>query len=309
MMNGIASEFLRGEVMEESNVTNDVLNDVAEKTNLFTQFWNSIDWNKVLSGVISTAIQIAFFLLLFYIVKKIGNFLIKKAFTNYRKKDSISVNRLNTLSRLSQNLFHSVLGFLVVYSILTVLGVPVGSLLAGAGVIGLALSLGAQGFVSDIVTGFFILLEKQMDVGDTINVESVSGTVVDVNLKTTVVKSFDGTLNYIPNRYITIVSNKSREDMQVLIDIRLLPDTDVEKVAAVVNEVNARLVPQYPEITEEPSYSGLIDIGEGQPGIRIIMYTLNGEQFTIKNIFYQEYMTKLTEAGIEIPVNRFGQIA
>lgn len=294
--------------MSESTVTTDVMNDVVEKTNLFTRFWNSIDWNSVLSSIISTTIQILFFLLLFFIVKKIGNFLIKKAFANYRKKDSISVNRLQTLSRLSQNLFHSLLGFLVVYSILTVLGVPVGSLLAGAGVIGLALSLGAQGFVSDIVNGFFILLEKQMDVGDTIDVDAVSGTVVDVNLKTTVVKSFDGTLNYIPNRYITIVSNKSREDMRVLIDIRLLPDTDIEKVAAIVNEVNDRLIPQYPEITEEPSYSGLIELGNGQPGIKIIMYTLNGEQFNIRNIFYQEYVTKLTEAGIEIPVNRFGNI-
>lgn len=297
------------ESMDESNVTNDVVNDVVEKTNLFTQFWNSIDWNSVISGIISAAIQIVFFLILFFIVKKIGNFLITKAFANYRKKESISVNRLNTLNRLSQNLFHAILGFLVVYSVLSILGIPVGSLLAGAGVIGLALSLGAQGFVSDIVTGFFILLEKQMDVGDTVNLDAVSGTVTDVNLKTTVVKSFDGTLNYIPNRYISIVSNQSREDMRVLIDIRLMPDVDIDKVTTIINGVNERLVPQYPEITEEPSYSGLIDVSEGQPGIRITMYTLNGEQFDIKYKFYQEYITELIDAGIKIPVNRFDTIA
>ncbi|MFL2104446.1 mechanosensitive ion channel family protein [Desemzia sp. FAM 23991] len=295
--------------MDESNVTDNVVNEVVEKTSLFNQYWNSIDWNEVISNVLTTAIQIIFFLILFYIVKRIGDFLISQAFTRYRKKESITINRLNTLNSLSKNLFHALLGFLVAYSVLTVLGVPVGSLLAGAGVIGLALSLGAQGFVSDIVNGFFLLLEKQLDVGDVVELDTVSGTVVDVNLKTTQVKSFDGTLNYVPNRYITIVSNKSREDMQVMINIRLYPVADVQRVSSVIQEVNERLVPQYPEITEEPSYTGLIDIGDGQTGIRITMYTLNGQQYSVQHSFFQEYVTSLSEAGIEIPITTFNMKA
>lgn len=291
--------------LDNSNVTDSVVDDVVEKTSLFNEYWNSIDWNKVISSVLSTSIQIIFFLILFYAVKRVGDFLISQAFTRYRKRESISVNRLNTLNSLSKNLFHALLGFLVVYSVLTVLGVPVGSLLAGAGVIGLALSLGAQGFVSDIVTGFFLLLEKQLDVGDVVELDAVSGTVVDVNLKTTIVKSFDGTLNYVPNRYITIVSNKSRENMQVLINIRLYPDADIQKVSAIIQEVNDRMIPQYPEITEEPSYTGLIDIGDGQTGIRVTMYTLNGQQYNVQHSFFQEYVTSLTEAGIKIPLTTY----
>lgn len=291
--------------MDENNVTDSVVNDVVEKTSLFSRYWNSIDWNNVISNVLTTSIQIVFFLILFYIVKRIGDFFITQTFTRYRKKESISVNRLNTLNSLSKNLFHALLGFLATYSVLTVLGVPVGSLLAGAGVIGLALSLGAQGFVSDIVNGFFLLLEKQLDVGDVVELDTVSGTVVDVNLKTTQVKSFDGTLNYVPNRYITIVSNKSREDMRVLINIRLFPDTDIQKVSSVIQEVNERLISQYPEITEEPSYTGLIDIGDGQTGIRVTMYTLNGQQYDVQHSFFQEYVTSLTEAGIKIPLSPF----
>ncbi|MBM6613333.1 mechanosensitive ion channel family protein [Desemzia sp. RIT804] len=289
----------------DNNVTDSVVNDVVEKTSLFSQYWYSIDWNTVISNVLTTSIQIIFFLILFYVVKRIGDFLISQAFTRYRKKESISVNRLNTLNSLSKNLFHALLGFLVAYSVLTVLGVPVGSLLAGAGVIGLALSLGAQGFVSDIVNGFFLLLEKQLDVGDVVDLDTVSGTVVDVNLKTTQVKSFDGTLNYVPNRYITIVSNKSREDMQALINIRLFPDADIQKVSDIIQEVNERMVPQYPEITEKPSYTGLIDIGDGQTGIRVTMYTLNGQQYSVQHSFFQEYVTRLTEAGIKIPLTTY----
>lgn len=291
--------------MNESNVTESVVNDVVEKTNLFSQYWNSINWNEIISSVLTTSLQILFFLLLFYILKKIGDVLITKAFSSYRRKENISVNRLNTLNSLSQNLFHAVIGFLLAYSILNVIGVPVGSLLAGAGVIGLALSLGAQGFVSDIVNGFFLLLEKQLDVGDVVELDTVSGTVVDVNLKTTQVKSFDGTLNFVPNRYITIVSNKSREDMQVMIKIRLYPDADIQKVSKIISDVNERLVPQFPQITEEPSYTGMIDIGEGQTGIRITMYTLNGEQFDIQHRFFQEYVSSLTDAGIKIPLTKY----
>jgi len=291
--------------MNESNVTESVVNDVVEKTNLFSQYWNSINWNEIISTILTTSLQILFFLILFYILKKIGNVLITKAFSSYRRKENISINRLNTLNSLSQNLFHAVIGFLLAYSILNVIGVPVASLLTGAGVIGLALSLGAQGFVSDIVNGFFLLLEKQMDVGDVVELDTVSGTVVDVNLKTTLVKSFDGTLNFVPNRYITIVSNKSREDMQVMIKIRLYPDADIQKVSKVISEVNERLVPQFPEITEEPSYTGMIDIGEGQTGIRITMYTLNGQQFDIQHRFFQEYVSSLTEAGIKIPLTKY----
>ncbi|WP_188205338.1 mechanosensitive ion channel family protein [Desemzia incerta] len=291
--------------MNESNVTESVVNDVVEKTNLFSQYWNSINWNEIISTILTTSLQILFFLILFYILKKIGNVLITKAFSSYRRKENISINRLNTLNSLSQNIFHAVIGFLLAYSILNVIGVPVASLLTGAGVIGLALSLGAQGFVSDIVNGFFLLLEKQMDVGDVVELDTVSGTVVDVNLKTTLVKSFDGTLNFVPNRYITIVSNKSREDMQVMIKIHLYPDADIQKVSKVISEVNERLVPQFPEITEEPSYTGMIDIGEGQTGIQITMYTLNGQQFDIQHRFFQEYVSSLTEAGIKIPLTKY----
>ncbi len=189
------------------------------------------------------------------------------------------------------------------YAILSAIGIPVGTLLAGAGVIGLALSLGAQGFVSDIVNGFFLLLEKQIDVGDIVNLDTVSGTVVDVNLKTTKVKSFDGTLNFVPNRYITIVSNKSREDMRAQVDIRLLPNTDIEKVNLIIANVNDQIVPQYPDITEPPTSLGLIHLGNGYYGVRIVIFVLHGHEYEIQNAFSQAYVTALTKEGIEIPVN------
>ena len=194
------------------------------------------------------------------------------------------------------------LGFFLAYAILSEIGIPVGTLLAGAGVIGLAFSLGAQGFVSDIVNGFFILLEKQVDIGDVVTFSDITGTVTDVNLKTTTVKSFDGTVNFVPNRYITVISNLSRSDMRAQIDIRMKPDVDMIKVNTIIEQVNSRLVPLHPEITQEPTSLGLMDTGEGFLAVRIIIFTLHGNQFSIQNTFFQEYVIALTNEGIDIPV-------
>ncbi len=279
----------------DSSIAVDVVDTLTEQT--------SIDWSSIISMVTASVIQILFFMIFFFVVKIIGNFFIERTFENYRKKKDISTNRLNTLYNLTKNLFQSFVGFFLFYAILSAIGIPVGTLLAGAGVIGLALSLGAQGFVSDIVNGFFLLLEKQIDVGDIVNLDTVSGTVVDVNLKTTKVKSFDGTLNFVPNRYITIVSNKSREDMRAQVDIRLLPNTDIEKVNLIIANVNDQIVPQYPDITEPPTSLGLIHLGNGYYGVRIVIFVLHGHEYEIQNAFSQAYVTALTKEGIEIPVN------
>ncbi|MEK6189386.1 MAG: mechanosensitive ion channel family protein [Carnobacterium alterfunditum] len=287
----------------DSSIAVDVVDTLTEQTNIFSEFWNSIDWHSIISTVTASVIQILFFMLFFFVVKIIGNFFIERTFENYRKKKDISTNRLITLYNLTKNLFQSFVGFFLFYAVLSAIGIPVGTLLAGAGVIGLALSLGAQGFVSDIVNGFFLLLEKQIDVGDIVNLDTVSGTVVDVNLKTTKVKSFDGTLNFVPNRYITIVSNKSREDMRAQVDIRLLPNTDIEKVNLIIANVNDQIVPQYPDITEPPTSLGLIHLGNGYYGVRIVIFVLHGHEYEIQNAFSQAYVTALTKEGIEIPVN------
>ncbi|MGB6178453.1 mechanosensitive ion channel family protein [Carnobacterium sp.] len=285
----------------DSSVTAEVVDSVAKKTSFFIDFWQNIDWNNLLSVGISKTIQIFFFILIFLLIKKVGNVFITRTFQNYRRKKHISLSRLDTLDNLTHNIYNAVLGFFLAYAILSEIGIPVGTLLAGAGVIGLAFSLGAQGFVSDIVNGFFILLEKQVDIGDVVTFTDITGTVVDVNLKTTTVKSFDGTLNFVPNRYITIVSNLSRENMRAQINIRLEADVDMIKVNSIIEQVNNRLVPLHPEITEEPINLGLMDIGDGLLAIRIHIFTLNGSQYAIQNTFFQEYVMALTKEGIVIP--------
>ena len=194
-----------------------------------------------------------------------------------------------------------VLYFFLIYCLLSILGVPVSSLLAGAGLAGVALGLGAQGFLSDVVNGFFILLENQFEVGDAVEVGAVTGLISTVGIRTTQIRGFDGTLHFIPNRNITIVSNKSRGDMRAQIDIPVYPSTDINKVTSIIQEVNRENIENYPQICGAPNIIGLSTTPSGQLVFRIDIFTKNGQQIHIYADFLKLYQEALTKENIELP--------
>lgn len=280
---------------------NAIVEETAKKMSAFSRYWQSINWDSILSSLISKGISLGISLIILLIIKKAGTALIEKGFKKYHNNPAYSTNRIETLQKLTHNTFIYLLYFILAYTLLTIVGVPVSSLIAGAGIAGIAIGLGAQGFINDLLTGFFIILERQMDVGDYVQIDNYEGTVLAVGLRTTQIKGPDGTVHFIPNRQILIVSNKSRSDMRALIQIHLKPSTDIEKVSQIIQTTNQKLLPAYPEITTSPVLLGLSDLGNGQVVFKVMMYTLNGAQFKVQADFLAAYMQALTEEGIEIP--------
>lgn len=277
--------------------------EVMQDMNIFRQYWVSIDWTSVLSTIIQAIIQIVAAFILFLIVKKVGNYFIDLTFKRRINKNATNIpNRKNTLHQLSKNVFNGVAYFFLIFAILEIIGIPVGSLIAGAGVIGLALSLGAQDFVSDIVNGIMILMEKQIDVGDSVDIEGITGNVIDVNLKTTKVKDFDGTIHYIPNREITVISNKSRANMRAQIHIRLYPDTDLKEVRKVISEASHQYIPNDELVVEEPE-TIFVPMSNGQLASQITMFAKPDEQYGVEMKYYEIYVDALNKAGISLPPN------
>ncbi len=275
--------------------------EATQKVNAFTRYWSSINWDNFVDTFLSKALTLFFTCILFFLLRKIGTRLIVKAFENYNKKSAYSENRIITLQKLCSNVFQYTLLFFFLYSLLTIIGIPVGSLLAGAGIAGVAIGLGAQGFINDIITGFVIIMEKQMEVGDHVKIDAIEGNVLSVGLRTTTIKSADGTLHFIPNRSILIISNFSRSNMRVLIDVRVNAGEDTQAVTKILEKVHYQLVPRYDSIKSGPDILGLVDLGNGNFAIRVIMYTLNGSQYEIQRDFLAAYITALTEANITIP--------
>ncbi|WP_430598492.1 mechanosensitive ion channel family protein [Enterococcus sp. AZ177] len=284
--------------------TLDLKTATENKVNAFQRFWNGINWDQIIATLIEKTIYLLFLILLFAFLNRIGKALIDKTYGNYSKKQSFSESRLKTLHTLINNAFQYTLFFFFVYSLLTVVGVPVGSLLAGAGIAGVAIGLGAQGFMNDIITGFFIILEQQMDVGDYVRLTAlgIEGTVTAVGLRTTQMKALDGTIHFIPNRNITTISNLSRSNMQVLIDVRIIPDEGYDKIIAIIDQVNLELKEKYSEsIQTGPTFFGMVDLGNGNFAVRTTMYVLNGKQAPIREEFLAQYVKKLSEANFTIP--------
>ncbi|MGX7201125.1 mechanosensitive ion channel protein MscS [Enterococcus plantarum] len=284
--------------------TLDLKTATENKVNAFQRFWNGINWDQIIATLIEKTIYLLFLILLFAFLNRIGKALIDKTYGNYSKKQSFSESRLKTLHTLINNAFQYTLFFFFVYSLLTVVGVPVGSLLAGAGIAGVAIGLGAQGFMNDIITGFFIILEQQMDVGDYVRLTAlgIEGTVTAVGLRTTQMKALDGTIHFIPNRNITTISNLSRSNMQVLIDVRIIPDEGYDKIIAIIDQVNLELKEKYSEsIQTGPTIFGMVDLGNGNFAVRTTMYVLNGKQAPIREEFLAQYVKKLSEANFTIP--------
>lgn len=300
------------QITETKTSSSETITDQAvQQVNAFQRFWNEIDWDAILATFIEKTLYLIFLVILFSVLSKIGKYLLDKSFSQYSKKASLNESRLKTLHSLLHTIFHYTLGFFFIYALLSVIGVPIGSLLAGAGIAGVAIGLGAQGFMNDMITGFFIIMEQQMDVGDYIQLAnlSIEGTVVSVGIRTLQLKATDGTVHYIPNRNITTISNLSRANMLVRLDIRIVPEEGYDKIQAVIQQVNQQLAEKYQnELQTEPTIFGLVDLGNSNFAIRTICYALNGKQHVLKEEFLSAYVQALTTAGFTIPNTPVGTV-
>lgn len=270
---------------------------------LIRNYLGKFDIEALVADLFSKAVSLLLLLLLFYICKLILHATVQKIVAPSLKLSSREINRQRTLVRLIENTLSYALYFFFIYWVLTILGLPVSSLLAGAGIAGVAIGLGAQGFLTDLVNGFFIILERQFDVGDFVKLTngpiSISGKIYSVGIRTTQVYGEDGTLHFIPNRNILVVSNESRGDMRVQIDLPLAMTVDLEKVYQVIEAVHERELENHPTITQPPTILGPQTGTNGQLSFRINFFVENGEQVAIYHAFYRLYQEALLEAGIK----------
>ncbi|WP_191565749.1 mechanosensitive ion channel family protein [Metabacillus idriensis] len=260
-----------------------------------------INWAGILTNAGIIVLKLIGILIAFIVVRAIGTKLVEKTFTRVQERQSISLGRSRTLQSLTLNLFSYILIFIFVVMVFEVFEYDATALLAGAGVVGLAIGFGAQGLVSDVVTGFFLLLEKQLDVEDYVTTAGYSGIVEQVGLRTTQIRSFDGTLNYVPNREIISLSNHSRGNMRALVDIGISYDDNIDDAIAVMQEACDRIASEDPAILEGPSVIGVQGLGASDVVIRIIAKTENMMQWGVERNLRKVLKETLDANGIEIP--------
>jgi moderate conductance mechanosensitive channel len=210
--------------------------------------------------------------------------------------------RMEALASVLRSVITFVVFSIAAFMILGELGVNLGPLLAGAGIIGVALGFGSQSLVKDFLSGIFILIEDQFGVGDIVDLDQeTSGTVETVSLRTTRLRAVDGTVWHVPNGEIRRVGNKSQHWSRALIDIEVAYGTDLERAQQLIGDVAGALADEDPSILEAPEVWGVEALGANGVMLRLVVKTRPSEQYRVSRVLRQRLKEAFDREGIEIP--------
>ncbi|UUX34374.1 mechanosensitive ion channel family protein [Fundicoccus culcitae] len=267
-------------------------------------------WGDILINIIEIAIQLVLFTILFLIARYLINNLVTDKISQKLSRGSktASKQRVSTITYLLKNGLNYALYFIYAYIILSIFGFPIGTLIASAGIAGIALGFGAQEFVTDVINGFFIILENHFEVGDFVSLpeKNLSGTIYRVGIRSTIIQAASGFLYYIPNSEIRLVMNQSRHDISVLIDLPIDDESQINKIIEIVKVETAKLYEDYHDlITDKPTINGIVR-GENQTfNYRVTFSVVNGKQYQLTSVFYQAFLMAFQEQNIKFPTSSF----
>lgn len=217
-----------------------------------------------------------------------------------------ALQRTQTLTKVVSSAGIVVIWCLSAFYVLNELGFDLAPLLAGVGIVGLAVGFGAQNLVRDVVTGFFILLEDQYGVGDVVQVNQVAtGKVEQLTLRVTGMRDLDGTMHYIANGNITHVANRSKDWARAVIDVGVGYGEDPSKVRTVLESVGAwaKADPELGRsIYATPQVLGVERLGEYEVIWRLIAETKPARQWDVGRRLRERIKVAFDESGIESPV-------
>jgi small conductance mechanosensitive channel len=215
--------------------------------------------------------------------------------------------RLQTLRKVAKSTAQVVIVVIAVLVGLGTIGIDIGPALAAAGIFGLAISLGAQTLIKDVIGGLTILLEDEYRVGDAVKIGSVSGDVERITLRRTDVRDAEGRLFTVPNGEVRIVGNETREWARALVELNFGFDADVNKAVAVLDEALAKVAgdPRVkPYLLAEPEIFGWNSLSDWSVIVRLRAKVTAGKQTDVARVMRQVALQVLGEAGLAVESHR-----
>ncbi len=218
----------------------------------------------------------------------------------------ISLLKVKTLRATTiANLINSMIKYLSVviafFLILSAWGVQTPTLLAGAGIVGLAISFGAQSLIEDIFSGLFIIFERQYSVGDIIQIGDFRGVVKEISLRVTKFEDINGDTKIINNSDIRGAINTTSSLSKAVCDISVSYDEDLEKVEKIITDNLAAIKNNIPKIVEGPYYLGVTQLGDSSVVLRVIGYVQEGDRPSTTRSLNREMKLLFDRNKIVIP--------
>jgi small conductance mechanosensitive channel len=221
-----------------------------------------------------------------YILTKILRAIARKSADLHIRKlpPGVNVQQIRTVTSVVTSVGVFAIFFTAALVVLSLLGLNLGPMLASAGIAGLAIGFGAQTLVHDFINGFFILFENQYDIGDTVRIAGVKGTVERMSLRNTVLRDEDGTIHIVPNSSIQIVSNTTRDWSQLAMRVVVAYSEPSDKIVKLLTEVgeDVRHDPAYAEdVVSDIQVPGIDRVGNGEAEYLMLIKTRPNKQYTV----------------------------
>jgi small conductance mechanosensitive channel len=199
--------------------------------------------NDIISIIQNKLPRVLAILLIVFVLHRLVLFFVKRLrrLADHQVGNFHRAAQLRTMAAIIRATSYSIFGFIVFLQVLNLLGIPYQPILASAGILGVAIGLGAQSIFKDMINGILILVEDQYNVGEVVSLAGLKGTVEDLSLRRTSVRDADGTLYIIPNSQIATVSNLSRDfsvaSLNVSVDASANPDKVIALLTKLANDV------------------------------------------------------------------------
>jgi len=245
------------------------------------------DWREdTMTFLRHDAPKIVFVLVMAYLLTRMARAVARKSTDLHVRKlpSGVRVQQVRTVASVVTSIAVVVIFFVAALQVLSILGFNLGPMLASAGIAGLAIGFGAQTLVHDFINGFFILLENQYDIGDTVRIAGVKGAVEGMNLRHTVLRDDDGTVHFVPNSASQIVSNTTRDWSQLALRVTVAYSEPSEKVVKLLRQVgeDVRRDPAFAEdIVAAIDVPGIERVGNGEAEYLMLVKTRPNKHFGV----------------------------
>jgi small-conductance mechanosensitive channel len=224
--------------------------------------------------------------------------------TKYKESKEGLEKRTNTLLAIFKGMGRVLIIIVVIMMVLEEVGVPIAPVLAGFGIVGIAIGFGAQYLIRDLIAGIFIIMENQYRVGDVVRVSDITGLVEYITLRKTVLRDLDGIVHHVPNGEIRTASNYTRHFARVNLDIPVAYGTDLDHAIRVINRVGKELAQDEKwrkVIKSPPQVLRVNDLGDSGIDIKILGDVKPMEQWAVTGELRLRLKKAFDDEGIEIP--------
>ncbi|WFA08339.1 mechanosensitive ion channel family protein [Tissierella sp. Yu-01] len=253
-------------------------------------------------NLLGKLLKIIVIFIIIKIIIKVSGKLIDKTLRNKRISHIYSSDRrANTLGQILLKIVKYILYFIGIIIALEEFEINTASILATAGIGGIAIGFGAQSLVKDIITGFFIIMEDQYSVGDLVRIDNFEGFVEELGLRVTKVRAFNGELHIIPNSTIQVVTNSNKGDMRALVKVSVSIDEDIDKVIKILEMACMDIKSSNENITDGPTVLGVTDLGEYNIGITIVAKAKPDTQWSVEREIRKKVKERFDQENIKLP--------